>query len=177
MEEPWKWHRHHLGLVFQKHLSTRVVRFLLIQQGFCNSRHVKGGTNFQDTVNVLWISNTFIGFLGGNGISVPLATSNESGQCLALRCFQKTQRWWLHLCPALNSNMPVFRLNYNQLFNRKWLHFSAKKTTLLFLFQTRCNYISSMTEVVAYWKRESSKCQTPKQIYIKDNWTHFLHKH
>lgn len=76
----------------------------------------------------------------------------------AMGCFQETQHWWLHLCPAINSNRPVSRINYNQLFNRK-NYVSVQRKQLfycLFLFQTRCNNISSMTEVVAYWKTESS---------------------
>lgn len=96
--------------------------------------------------------------------------------------FQETQFWWLHLCPALNSNRPVHKLNYNQLFDRKKkrLCFSANKTTPpLFCFFSRHAVITFL--VWPKWlhiektKQLMSNSLTDLyiQIYIKDDWTHF----
>lgn len=77
-----------------------------------------------------------------------------------MRCFQKTQHWWLHLYPAMNSNRPASRLNYNNFFflNRKVNVSVHKKTTpiVCFHFQTCRSNISSITEVVAYWQKHKA---------------------
>lgn len=156
VEEPWKWHHCHLDLVFQKHLNTRGSLVLTALTGLWNSGHVRG--NFWEEM-VLSISL--------NSKSSNLYNLKSTAGCSAVRCFQENQHWWLHLCPAINSNRPVSRLDYNQLFKQKKFTFQCKENNLSIVcfFSRRCNNTSSMTEVVAYWKIKQLMSNSSTDIY------------
>lgn len=146
VEEQWKWHRHHLGSVFQKRLNTVSVWALTTSAGLLRwwTREVGFLTS-----EIQHMSSESVGFWERTG-SASVITWN-----LANEMFPGNPALMATSLSSTNTR-PVSRLDYNQLFQQQ----RKKKVT----FQCKDNNSS----IVCFFSRHSiTFLLWPKWLHIE----------